>query len=129
MAKDKHDGLLCFLLAVIVVLILVIGAGAYYFLVIEKENDVKQNINNIENDVLGYSEQTDITIEQLSKEEIDYFSDYFIKGACNGFLASNYSNIKDAKLDFVLYTYAQCKPDNEDFNKLEETGVFERSNI
>ena len=47
--KTKHDGILCFLLALIVVLILVIGGGAYYFLLLdmgeEFENNKTENIN------------------------------------------------------------------------------------
>ena len=116
--KAKHDGLLCFLLAVIVVLILIIGVGAYYFLVIEKENKVIGNTNNIDKEILGYEEsetikkptEVEFTEDEetgrLSKEQLDYFTEYFNLHVNNGFLIVEYNDIKEAQLDEgLLYPF------------------------
>jgi len=118
MSKNKNDGLLCFLLAVIVVLILIIGVGAYYFLVIEKENKVIGNTNNIDKEILGYEEsetikkptEVEFTEDEetgrLSKEQLDYFTEYFNLHVNNGFLIVEYNDIKEAQLDEgLLYPF------------------------
>jgi len=60
--KAKHDGLLCFSLALIVVLIVAIGGGAYYFLVA----DNGENANIIEEK----EKNTAKTNSKISKKDI-----------------------------------------------------------
>jgi len=49
--KTKHDGLLCFLLALIVVLILVIGGGAYYLFIADSGEVIFKNNRSIATDL------------------------------------------------------------------------------
>jgi len=56
--KTKHDGLLCFLLALIVVLTVVVGGGLYYFLVIDNPENNKPNEDKISEVKSNYYEPT-----------------------------------------------------------------------